>query len=320
MGKLSILGMYNYRPDIFDGLVLPTAADLNPDIEYVSPLPDLNREDVISTICFNLAELSLIYPEPETLKAAIALWSRKNRWSWRDLWATVCYKYNPIWNKDGSVTEERQIVKSGEESRSTAGSSTMTTAGSEEGQIVDSGEWDESRDKTVSGSHNLSGTVVDDGSTTESRSTSGGITKNEQNLHSVTGFDTDTLSPSYNDGLTGNNTTSETVSGSGTNDNTRTSQESGQTAGTEHEEAGGTNGNRRTSAGTNTEESRGTTSGSEAGSHEEATAENYRRVERGNIGVTTTQTMIKEAREIAMFNIYDVIAESFKENFCLMVY
>lgn len=40
----------------------------------------------------------------------------------------------------------------------------------------------------------------------------------------------------------------------------------------------------------------------------------------GNIGVTTSQQMIKSEREVAMFNIYDIIAESFVENFCLMVY
>ena len=40
----------------------------------------------------------------------------------------------------------------------------------------------------------------------------------------------------------------------------------------------------------------------------------------GNIGVTTSQEMIVSEREVAMFNIYDVIAESFVENFCLMVY
>lgn len=40
----------------------------------------------------------------------------------------------------------------------------------------------------------------------------------------------------------------------------------------------------------------------------------------GNIGVTTSQQMIQSEREVAMFNLYDIIAESFVENFCLMVY
>jgi hypothetical protein len=40
----------------------------------------------------------------------------------------------------------------------------------------------------------------------------------------------------------------------------------------------------------------------------------------GNIGVTTSQQMIQSERDLVAFNIYDVIAESFIENFCLMVY
>ena len=40
----------------------------------------------------------------------------------------------------------------------------------------------------------------------------------------------------------------------------------------------------------------------------------------GNIGVTTSQQMIESERKVAMFNIYDIIAESFVENFCLLVY
>lgn len=48
--------------------------------------------------------------------------------------------------------------------------------------------------------------------------------------------------------------------------------------------------------------------------------ETITRTEQGNIGVTTTQQMIKEEREIAEFNLYDYIAEDFKNRFCLMVY
>lgn len=40
----------------------------------------------------------------------------------------------------------------------------------------------------------------------------------------------------------------------------------------------------------------------------------------GNIGVTTTQQMIEAERESVLFNIYQVIADSFHRNFCLDVY
>ena len=40
----------------------------------------------------------------------------------------------------------------------------------------------------------------------------------------------------------------------------------------------------------------------------------------GNIGVTTTQAMIEEERRIAEFNLIDYIADSFCEQFCILVY
>lgn len=40
----------------------------------------------------------------------------------------------------------------------------------------------------------------------------------------------------------------------------------------------------------------------------------------GNIGVTTTQKLIREQREIEQFNIYDIIIKDFKQRFCIMIY
>lgn len=40
----------------------------------------------------------------------------------------------------------------------------------------------------------------------------------------------------------------------------------------------------------------------------------------GNIGVTTTQEMITEEREVVKFNIIDFIIDSFKNRFCILVY
>ena len=44
------------------------------------------------------------------------------------------------------------------------------------------------------------------------------------------------------------------------------------------------------------------------------------RREYGNIGVTTTQRMIQEERDIDKFNIVDYIVDSFKQRFCILVY
>ena len=40
----------------------------------------------------------------------------------------------------------------------------------------------------------------------------------------------------------------------------------------------------------------------------------------GNIGVTTTQQLIREQRNIELFNLYDIIIEDFKMRFCILIY
>ena len=46
----------------------------------------------------------------------------------------------------------------------------------------------------------------------------------------------------------------------------------------------------------------------------------YSRTEHGNIGLTSTQQLIREQREVVQFDIYDYIAQSFKKRFCICVY
>lgn len=40
----------------------------------------------------------------------------------------------------------------------------------------------------------------------------------------------------------------------------------------------------------------------------------------GNIGVTTTQQMLQSEREVAMFNIYDIICKDFQKRFLIWIY
>jgi hypothetical protein len=42
--------------------------------------------------------------------------------------------------------------------------------------------------------------------------------------------------------------------------------------------------------------------------------------ERGNIGVMSTQDLIKQQREVVQFNIIDYIINDFKNRFCLLIY
>lgn len=63
-----------------------------------------------------------------------------------------------------------------------------------------------------------------------------------------------------------------------------------------------------------------TTHGMETGKEKETVSVIHEESRGGNIGVTTTQAMIKEERKSVRFNVYDFIADSFHRTFCLDVY
>ena len=234
MATMSILGLYEYDNTIFDNLNLPTAADITTDAEKVANpwIPD--KSDFIAYLCMNLAELELVYPSASIMKQMIGIWSKAHHPEWVQLYNTMLYKYNPIWNKDGT--------------------------------------WKETRDLDGKNDRTAGLTVTDTRTYTNLKDVQTGAVE-----HDVTGYDSNTYSPDtrdkYND-LT----------------NTRNGEDK----------------NVQTIQGTDKyyTEDNGTIT----------------REEGGNIGVTTTQAMINEQREIVQFNLYDYITNSFKTTFCILIY
>lgn len=193
---IPLIALYNFDPTIFDGLKMPTAADLDPNLEYIDDFPTLSNADLRDELLLQIGELSPVYSKPDVLKHSISVWARVHKLEWLKLWQSTIYKYNPIWNKDGTYTEKRS-----------GGAST---------------------------------------------------TYGRTDTNNVTGFDTNSFSPN------------------------------------EQNVSGGTDSNKFN--------------------------DSLTRTESGNIGVTTTQQMLKEEREAAVFNIYDHIIEAFKKRFCIMIY
>jgi len=83
--RLSILGLYNYDPTIFDGFKVPESVD---------------RQLAIDTITTDLAELSLVYTEPDTVRKLIALWSSAQLQNWERMALAINEEYNPLYNYD----------------------------------------------------------------------------------------------------------------------------------------------------------------------------------------------------------------------------
>lgn len=96
---LSIMGMYDYDPSIFDGLDIPTYTDSDNNVHII------DKDTVINNICLKCAELEIIYPAFDTMKLAIGVWSTANQETWYKLIETQFIKYNPIWNVDAHELE-----------------------------------------------------------------------------------------------------------------------------------------------------------------------------------------------------------------------
>ena len=109
MARLSILGMLEREPGLFENLVLPTAGDITDNAEVIAdpwePIPDL----LIANICMECAELELVYPSAPTMKLMIGIWSAARFHEWCGLYNTMIYKYNPIWNVDGIEKETHDL-------------------------------------------------------------------------------------------------------------------------------------------------------------------------------------------------------------------
>lgn len=92
--QLSIMGMYEYDPNIFSGFRVPS---------------EMDKETAIQEICMQCAELELVYPNFNMLKLAITNWTKAELPQWERAYKDMTIEYNPIWNVDGVETIEREL-------------------------------------------------------------------------------------------------------------------------------------------------------------------------------------------------------------------
>lgn len=161
---LSIMGLYEYDNNMFQGLQVPEG---------------INREAVINEILLQCAELEVVYPNIDIMKLAITTWSIANQYTWEKLYDTMVVEYNPIWNVDANVNESRSGSESRDITRAGTGSNnrtvnladneTVNLADNETVNITDtesvkgfnSDTWAESHKNTKAGTDNTTHTGTD---------------------------------------------------------------------------------------------------------------------------------------------------------------
>lgn len=133
MASISILGLYQYDPTIFDGLVLPE---------------DLDHDDLVDNLLIEYAGMEVIYPDPDFMKDAIAKWSAIRLHTWNRYQRVLYENYDPF------INIKRDEIRTIEQNRD------LQTSGTNVNQVSAFNETDfTNRDQTV-GEGTDTGTVT----------------------------------------------------------------------------------------------------------------------------------------------------------------
>lgn len=119
---LSILGLYQREPTLFDELELPGS---------------MNKDVLIDNILYEAASLEAYYPDPNFMKFMIGRWSFMNQSVWQKLYDTTVLEYNPIFNYDRTEewSENEQML----DKRTLTGTERETSTDNSSGEIRSSG-------------------------------------------------------------------------------------------------------------------------------------------------------------------------------------
>lgn len=266
---MDLMAMYKYDPTLFDDIVIPSG---------------VNKDTLIKCLIMDTAEMEVIYPRPDFLKMALTTWSYKQLPVWTKLYESTMFDYNPIWNKDGTISETI--------TRDLKGTEDTTT----NIDRVDNLEDKNTRNFEDKNTRNFEDKNTRNFEDKETKDLDG------DNTESVYGFNSSTAAPAnkneYNDNGTDtiNHTGTDTYNHTGTDTYNHTGTDT--YAHTGRQDLDTTVDRDTTDTGTI----------------------KTQRTEKGNIGVTSTQQLIKEEREIDQFNIYDYIINDFRQRFCLALY
>lgn len=304
--KISLIGMVHWNNDLFSEMSWPTP--------FTGANPIMDQDSFLDELLSQTGELELLYSDPSILQHLIGSWSRTRLAVWNHLWDTTQYTYNPIENYDR--------IEEGTDTDTHSGTDTNNNTTTRSGTDTD----------THSGTDTHSNTLNRTGSESDTHSGTDRMT----NTHTKTGTETttttnkqeqwkaayDSAAAGDDDGLVKverNEGTGEQVTEFDTSEEDNGSTTHGHVI-THGFNSGESNSGsdvygHQIAHGYNSGESN---NGSTVYGHKLTTKHDLH--VHGNIGTVTAQKMITEEREIAMFNLYDMMIQDFKDRFLILVY
>lgn len=112
---LSLMGMYNLEPTLFDGM------------NYPEQWTNQDKEHFKFELLTETAELEVIYNNGPVMRAMIAHWSAHRKPVWDHLIETTQYDYDPIanWDKRETITETRNLSRTHNQTTSHSNTTTL---------------------------------------------------------------------------------------------------------------------------------------------------------------------------------------------------
>lgn len=115
--KITIVSMYHYNPNLFDGIAVPEGMD---------------RAALINSILLHCGEFGSLYTDPEFLQECVTLWSDTSQYTWAHLFQTTRLDYNPISNYDRTEDTTKAVAGNAVNKETSFDSYTLqNTSGSE---------------------------------------------------------------------------------------------------------------------------------------------------------------------------------------------
>lgn len=240
----------------------------------------IDKDIAVNEILMRSGEFEVLYPNLDFFKYQISMWGKKHYRTFEKWVNALSIEYDPLYNYDR--TEEYTDTRTGTNQTMQHGSENMSSDDSAFQQVLNDSE---ANTKTSGERGDVS---------TESHSQSGTAE------HQRSAYDSSTYSPESKDITSASN--SDNVTAFESQNTSSDSSGSSNTATTDLKHGKTAREQQNATSGVNQEEIK-------------HTAHLY-----GNIGVTTSQQMLKDELEIDRFNIYENIADLFVDEFCIMVY
>ena len=101
---ISLYGLYQVNPDLFEDLSLPQYTYEVPDPDDPDADPTvvtedyLDKDNFIYNLLLETAELEIIYPDPDFMQKAIEMWSASRLHTWERVALVLYEKYDPFIN------------------------------------------------------------------------------------------------------------------------------------------------------------------------------------------------------------------------------